>query len=185
MPTSYHGQISMILEYISEIRPKSILDLGMGFGKYGVLCRELLDIPYERYARTLWQTRIDGVEGYKGYQNPIHKYVYDKVYYTTVQKAVKKLDSVYDLALMIDILEHFEKEEGRALLSEILRKCRKLLIAVPAIPCQQKYLDNTLEEHKSVWDVQDFVNFPIIKGCILPMGIYNNANIVVLLQGVS
>lgn len=51
MPTSYPEAISSILELVRREEPRSILDLGVGFGKYGMLCREMLDIPYERYSR--------------------------------------------------------------------------------------------------------------------------------------
>ncbi len=43
MPTSHLYQISDILEIISLIRPRSVLDVGVGFGKYGLLAREYLE----------------------------------------------------------------------------------------------------------------------------------------------
>lgn len=182
MPTSYYGQISTVMNFVQEINPKSILDVGIGFGKYGVLCRENLDIPYERYPKDTWQVRIDGIEGYKGYKNPIHTYVYNKVYYGTIEKTIKKLDTLYDLALMIDVLEHFEKKAGDEIIPQIQSKCRKLLVSVPAVPSQQTYLDNHLETHKSIWQINDFIKHYLLEACSIPMG-PNNASIIVLLQG--
>ncbi len=60
----------------------------MGFGKYGVLLREVFDIPYERYEKKSWQLKIDVIEGYNGYKNPLHKYVYDQVIYGGVESVV-------------------------------------------------------------------------------------------------
>jgi hypothetical protein len=44
MPTSHKYQIKEIMELMVLINPKKILDLGIGFGKYGYLAREYLDI---------------------------------------------------------------------------------------------------------------------------------------------
>ncbi len=182
MPTSYYGQISSILDIICQVGPASVLDIGVGFGKYGMLCRELLDIPSERYAKETWKARIDGIEGYAGYRNPIHDFVYDKIYYGNAKDVLKETDVIYDLALMIDILEHFERDEGEQFLGEVLQKCRALLISVPAIPTSQTYLDNALEAHKCAWEAKDFLNYEVLISGILPMG-QNNANIIVLLKG--
>lgn len=182
MPTSFHGQISTILNLIFEINPASILDIGVGFGKYGVLLRDLLDVPYERYGKETWKIRIDGIEGYPGYENPIHTYAYDHVYYDKAEVALDQIGTVYDLALMIDVLEHFEKEAGRQILNRILEKCKLLIIAVPVVPCPQTYLDNALEAHKSRWDANDFAYYPVISSGIIPM-FQNNGSIVVLIKG--
>ena len=34
----------MVLNLVTEQKPKTILDVGIGYGKYGVLFREYLDI---------------------------------------------------------------------------------------------------------------------------------------------
>jgi len=182
MPTSFHGQISTILDIVLQTRANSILDIGVGFGKYGVLCRELIDIPYQRYHKNTWQIRIDGIEGYEAYKNPIHSYVYDHIYYDKIENAIKQIDYKYDLGLMIDVLEHFDRKSGEEILPEILKKCQKLLISVPEIPAPQTYLDNTLEEHKSMWTLKDFEKYKILISGSIPMG-PNNSSISVLLAG--
>lgn len=156
MPTSYPEAISSILELVRREKPRSILDLGVGFGKYGMLCREMLDIPFERYSRETWQIVIDGVEGYAKYRNPIHDYVYNRVIYEPIQQAIKTL-GVYDVTLLIDVLEHFEQTEGEGLIKEILEHTAKVLIvSTPRQPAKQTaYLDNTLEAHLSAWTPAD------------------------------
>lgn len=44
LPSSQYYHISKILELIIAIDPSSVLDVGTGFGKYGVLCREYLEL---------------------------------------------------------------------------------------------------------------------------------------------
>lgn len=182
MPSSFFGQIPKIMEFVKVENPRSVLDIGIGFGKYGVLCREDLDICYQSYKKENWQIIIDGIEGFEYYQNPIHDYVYNKVYYGLIQDVIKKIRKRYDLGLMIDVLEHFEKDEGEKVLNRLLKKCKSLLISVPAIPEEQSYLNNNLETHRSIWTVADFKKFRIKNVAVVPMGI-TNSSIIILLEG--
>ena len=160
MPTSWYETIPTILDKVRLEQPDSILDIGIGFGKFGVLLRESLDIPYKRYEKCDWKVKIDGIEAFIGYQNPIHKYVYDKIYYDTVENVLPSLDC-YDVILLIDVLEHFEKEKGRAILQELLLHANKaVIISTPVNPDhQEEYNGNTYEEHKSKWAILDFQKY--------------------------
>ena len=44
MPSSQHYHISKIMDLIISVKPFSVLDVGSGFGKYGVLCRKYLEL---------------------------------------------------------------------------------------------------------------------------------------------
>ncbi|SHH54867.1 glycosyltransferase [Virgibacillus chiguensis] len=161
MPTSWYQATPAIIDLVLLDQPASILDVGIGFGKYGVLLREALDIPYERYEKKDWLVKIDGIEGFKPYQNPIHQYVYNEMYYDEVYTAISKLQQNYDTVLLIDVLEHFEKAEGFKLLEDLLEITNtSLIVSTPIIPApQEEYLGNTLEKHKSRWTVVDFSEF--------------------------
>ena len=43
MPTSQFRQLNEIVEAIVFSKPRSVLDIGVGYAKYGVLTREYLD----------------------------------------------------------------------------------------------------------------------------------------------
>jgi len=148
------------MEKIMMERPWSVLDVGVGFGKYGVLLREALDIPYERYNKSQWIARIDGIEAFCGYRNPLHDYVYDTVFYKPVSECLDSLGA-YDVVLMIDILEHFTKEQGMELLERLLMHTRKaLIISTPINPApQEEYIGNSYEAHLSRWTPVDFARF--------------------------
>lgn len=160
MPTSWYETIPSILDKVLIEKPTSILDIGIGFGKYGVLLREALDIPFMRYEKDDWQIKIDGIEAFKGYQNPIHEYVYDKIYYDTVENVLPSLGH-YDVIMLIDVLEHFEKDEGRTVIEELLPYANKaLIISTPISPAhQEEYNGNTYEAHKSKWTILDFAQY--------------------------
>lgn len=160
MPTSWYQAVPLILDRVIMENPKTILDIGVGFGKYGFLIREALDIPFNRYTKDSWETTIDGVEAFITYQNPVHEYVYNHIFYQPIDKCLPSLGK-YDVITMIDVLEHFTKDEGRELLKQLLLHTNKaLIISTPIIPANQKeYLGNAYEEHKSRWKVTDFKDF--------------------------
>jgi glycosyltransferase involved in cell wall biosynthesis len=160
MPTSWYQTIPIIIDKVVAESPESILDIGIGFGKYGVLFREALDIPFQRYDKSKWLIKIEGIEAFEGYKNLIHEYVYDKIYYDTVEHVLPTLGN-YDVITLIDVLEHFDKEQGRKILNELLAHTNKsLIISTPVSPAEQEeYNGNHFEAHKSKWAVTDFANF--------------------------
>ena len=160
MPTSWYQAVPAIIDLVALDQPQSVLDIGVGFGKYGLLLREVYDIPYERYEKKDWQLRIDGVEGFEGYRNPIHDYVYNHMYYGNIFDLIPKLEK-YDTVMLIDVLEHFEKEEGLRLLDKLLYLTGKsLIVSTPIYPSAQgEYLGNDLETHRSRWTIVDFAGF--------------------------
>jgi len=112
MPSSWPSQISPIMNIVLAMAPRTILDIGPGFGKYGVLCREYLDIvPGSRSSSTYPPPRrvtIDCIEAWPDYISPIHSYVYDDVYVGDARAVLPDLGAgAYDLAPFVDVLEHF------------------------------------------------------------------------------
>ena len=160
MPTSFYQAIPSILDEILKEKPNSILDIGVGFGKYGLIIREVLDLPFERYRKDQWLINIDGIEAFEKYKNPIHDYIYNKIYYGDASEVIKKLPK-YDCILLIDVLEHFEKEEGKKFINELMKHVNKsLIISTPRYPAEQEeYLGNKYEAHKSKWSIIDFINY--------------------------
>jgi 2-polyprenyl-3-methyl-5-hydroxy-6-metoxy-1,4-benzoquinol methylase len=118
------------MDLIISVKPFSVLDVGSGFGKYGVLCREYLELWDGRYEYEFLR-RIDGVEVFENYITPLHKYIYNNIYTENIINLVNNLDYSYDLVLLIDVLEHFSKEEGISLLNNLLKKNKGVLVSTP------------------------------------------------------
>ncbi|MGD1018508.1 MAG: class I SAM-dependent methyltransferase [Verrucomicrobiia bacterium] len=141
--TSNPMQISFVLDVILQLRPDSVLDIGCGSGKYGLLIRE--------NRRT---ARIDAIEGFAPYVTDVHKTVYDHVEVGNAMSVVPGLEQVYDVAMMIDMFEHLTLEDGRTLLHELEKHSRHILISVPTWhPEQDAYDGNVLQEHHAQYDV--------------------------------
>lgn len=147
------------MDIVIALKPFSVLDVGTGFGKYGILCREYLELWDGRQEYNFLR-RIDGVEAFANYITPLHKFIYNNIYTENIIDLVKKLDYRYDLVLIIDVLEHFTKEEGERLLETLLSNNKSVLIATPRKPSNQKdVFDNVFEIHKSLWKKKDLMRF--------------------------
>ena len=161
MPSSRFEQLNEIMALIYATNPKSILDIGVGFGKYGFLAREYLEIfPGGTKFSTNWKRRIDGIEVFNQYLTPIHEFVYDKIYVGDAVKILPTIETNYDLILLIDVLEHFDYVDGKKILSECMKKGKNLLISTPLdIGNQEDVFGNVFETHKFQWEKKHFDNF--------------------------
>ena len=66
----------------------------------------------------------------------------------------------YDLVLLIDVLEHFEKEQGVDLIKKILKNNRGVLISIPKdIGLQEDAFKNTYETHRANWSKKELSKF--------------------------
>lgn len=156
MPTSHMYQIADIMELILFTQPQSILDVGTGFGKYGFLSREYLELWDGKQQYCDWKIRIDGIEGYENYVTAVHQFIYNNVYIGNAINILPNLAVKYDLILVIDVLEHFEYNQGRILLKECAQIGKNMIVATPRnIGIQKDIFDNALEMHKSQWTEKD------------------------------
>jgi hypothetical protein len=155
MPSSQYYHISKIMEMIISLNPRSVMDMGSGFGKFGVLCREYLEL-WDGRQKYEFNRRIDCVEIFQQYISPLHKYVYDNVYNENILEIAPKLDTKYDVVLLIDVIEHFEKIDGINLLNTLLAKNESVLVSTPKKPSPQKdAFGNVYETHRSTWSIDE------------------------------
>src|SRR5260221_2074296 len=166
MPSSRPNTIPTIIHLVRQIRPRSILDVGVGFGKWGHLFREYTDIieaehDPKRYQREHWQVKIDGIEGHAAYLTEMHRYLYRQIHIGNACDIIKTLPA-YDLILLGDVIEHLEKEIGMQFLRDACGTCSKaVIVSTPRYETAQTGLcGNELERHRSVWSASDFRKFP-------------------------
>lgn len=166
MPSSNPETIPAVIELIWNLAPKSVLDIGAGYGKYGVLFREYLELRLRQGHESGAETNltrgnrlvcIDAVEGFADYVGDLHRLVYDNVYIENILDFVKR-EWEYDIIFMGDVLEHMEKHLGVNLLSALLLRAKMgVLIIVPMnAKAQPAQFGNELEAHRSKWSTHDF-----------------------------
>lgn len=167
MPTSHYHQLNELMEVILLINPQSLLDVGMGLGKFGVLAREYLEMRQMVWQKAEWQRRIDGIESFAPYHSPLHDFVYDHTWFGEAQAIIPTLTQHYDLALLIDVLEHFEPTAGREFLRALQARATNLLISTPLhFFAQPAAFGNPREAHRSHWVPTDFT--PLGPTCFIP-----------------
>ncbi|HQK52850.1 MAG TPA: methyltransferase domain-containing protein [Sedimentibacter sp.] len=161
MPIGSFAILPDVINELIKVKPKTILDLGCGFGIYGVAVREWLELGYNENG---WNIYIEGVEAFQKYRNPNWEH-YDKIIVGDILKV--NFDRKYDAILLLDVIEHFEKEIGRKLIEQIKKLLNPggiLLVGTTAIFCKQDAVyGNEFERHRSLWTIDDFKDFEIIK----------------------
>lgn len=143
MPTSEHWQIPRIVDVIARAKPKRVLDVGAGYGKYGLLAREYSDAE-----------RVDAID----IAEPRFS-VYDHVYVGDLLKLDETLPADaphYDLALWIDVIEHLEKDAAYATLDRLVECASRVLITTPWGFRRQEVPGMPYETHRSGWYPWDF-----------------------------
>lgn len=155
MPTSQHWQIPHVLEVIADERPTTVLDVGAGYGKFGCLARE--------YAAP---TRVDAVD-----VTAPRFALYDHVYLGDLRDLERVLPPDaprYDLALFVDVIEHFEKPEGHRVLDQLTRRARRVVVATPLGFRKQEIPGMPYETHRSGWWPWDFGPYTVLRLRIFP-----------------
>jgi hypothetical protein len=160
VPVSDYHQISDVLHVVQQIQPQSLLDIGVGFGKWGMLCREILEIYPGRVSQDEWKLQFDGIEIHPPYRNPLWDMAYNQVYLGDALVVLPTLQK-YDLIICCDVIEHFPKDVGKRFVQTILQHAR---VAIITSPCgyapQDAIYDNEHERHLSGWGEEDLQDFP-------------------------
>lgn len=132
MPTSHFKQIPDIITAILKVNPKSIFEVGIGCGKYGILAREYLEV-WDHYFEPWGANRIkmDGIDVHPLYQDSPGWAAYDVITIGDIRDELHKLQQ-YDMILAVDVMEHFTKREALDLLDAFLKKASAVVIGMPA-----------------------------------------------------
>lgn len=164
MASSFYDQIPTVLNIITQVKPKRVLDIGKGFGKYGFLTHEYLGISNtekinpNRSLKDQSAVIIDTVEVDDDLILPHLEHLYDKVIKDDIFNTYKTLGN-YDLVLMIDVIEHLDKDKAKELVDYFFHQGSALIIATPIDFFEQHLYESVYEEHISHWGLADFKSY--------------------------
>jgi hypothetical protein len=162
MPVSDISNIYPILRKIYTSSPRKILELGVGFGKYGCLTREILDAVNGVVRKGESDIYLCGVEGFPQYNNPNWDHYNDIIIEDFGDESKWQSYIGYDLVLAIDSLEHLDKNKSLSLIKHLVDNNRELIVSVPLGDCPQgAEFGNTFETHRSTWFAPDFYELRI------------------------
>jgi len=161
MSTSNWQNISYNINLVKFINPQKILDVGVGFGRWGILFREFLEVWGDNNYKGKWKRIIDGIEIFPDYILPYHSYFYDNIIIGNALEHLSIMKQQYDLINLGDVVEHFEKNEGYELIDLCLKKSRYTLINIPIGKNweQDEVNMNEFEKHRSQWFIKDFKRY--------------------------
>jgi SAM-dependent methyltransferase len=143
MPSSYLGNVPVIVRTMARVDPKRVLDVGPGYGRYGFLFRERVD-------DFRWERVLHAVDVFPDYMERSRmSALYDRMFEGDFLAV--EFDEHYDLVLLIDVLEHFSDEDGERALEKALSLAPTVLIATPLGYVQGEMYGNPFEEHRSEW----------------------------------
>ena len=168
MPSSDFDNIPFVVGQLQRLQPQSVLDVGIGFGKWGFLVREYLEAWEGRCTPDLWQLRIEGIEIWEAYRNPGWGIYYNHVHIGDAREIVSRLGN-FDVGVCCDVIEHMNKSDGKELVSQILRVCKTLILTTPISFWEQldSAQENKYEQHLSLWAPSDFDGY---SGEIMELG---------------
>lgn len=152
MGTSNWQNISYCVEILREFEPKSILDIGIGFGRWGILTREFLDVWYGRDNPKTWQIWVEGIEAYESAISGYHHAFYNRIHIGDAFDILPEMGE-FDLVILGDVLEHFSPDRA----SRVLERCKEIgRLVMVVIPLgrdwhQKEKYGNPYERHLSVW----------------------------------
>jgi len=164
MPTSPYTHIPTIVQFLATTHPRSLLDVGLGNGKIGFIARDYLDVmrgERGKFKKEDWKTKIDGIEVFPEYIQDHQRAVYDEIFIGNAFDVVDTLGN-YDMIVLVDVLEHFEKNQARQFLDKCVAHSNKSLIV--CIPLGEKWTQaaiygNPYERHLSFWSFEEFEPF--------------------------
>ena len=158
MPTSPYAHLYSLVLYLDSIRPTSILDVGLGNGKLGFIARDLLDVMYgERYHRSQWQLQLDGIEVFADYIQDHQRAIYDDIFIGDAFDIIDGLGD-YDMIIMGDVLEHFDKQKGADFMDRCFRHTNaavSLFVPLGNGWRQEAIYGNPYETHRSAWYLEE------------------------------
>ena len=162
-PRSPFITLEGILNVVDVAKPRSILDVGIGFGGIGFLIRQYFDLkPDKKKGFADWSIQIDGIEIFEKYITPVHDYIYNDIFIGNALSILGERNLYYDMILAIDLIEHFSKDDGLRFIELSRGGSDIVLVSTPYIYHKQdEEFFNTYERHLSGWDASDFKD----RGC--------------------
>jgi aryl carrier-like protein len=124
---------------LQHIKPKRVLDIGPGEGKYGRMVRSC-DMP---------QPHLTAVEYEPLRRDELLTLGYDEVRTMSALDLMKKPAEEFDFVILGDVIEHFRKSEGQDLLEYLNYRCKYMLIVTPE--CMPMSSPDFYEGHNSLW----------------------------------
>ena len=126
MGTSNWQQIPFCVEALLDVCPMRVLDVGVGFGRRGMLVREFCEEWKGRTHRENWRVHLEGIEMFPKNIEEYHHLFYDWVHIGDAAQIVERMPDRWDLIICGDVLQLRPKE----IAEQVLKASRLLAVRV-------------------------------------------------------
>lgn len=158
MPSSFVDSVPGVMHCVIAAQPTSVVDIGPGWGKYGLMCREYLpDL------QTLDAVEVCEGRDHFGVRGNLQDEIYDHILERDCRKVTAQHWAQYDVALLIDVIEHMPIAHGRDLLRTLLGVDLQVVVSTPKVFVEQHDDKNPYETHVSLWSWEIFQPFGILE----------------------
>jgi SAM-dependent methyltransferase len=161
MASSFLHQIPTIVQLACLLKPKRVLDIGKGFGKYGMLLHEYYGVDNtktpvpEQALREQSSVQIVGVDVNRQYNFEHLAHFYTRIENADILSIYANL-SDFDLVMLLDVIEHLPKDRALPMLRHFLANGASIIISTPNVYFSQDLYESPAEAHVSFWTAADF-----------------------------
>ncbi|MDX2131187.1 MAG: hypothetical protein SFY69_03935 [Planctomycetota bacterium] len=165
MGTSNWQQIPFCIEALMKMAPERVLDVGVGFGRWGIITREFCDVWYSRIFKEDWKIHIEGIEAFPKSLSAYHREFYNVIHTGDAAKVIPTLAGPWSVVIFGDVLEHFDKPTANRLLEHCLAHSEYVLVNIPLGEEHEQgaAYGNEYERHLSSWDIPDFAGPTLVR----------------------
>lgn len=154
MPFSHNALDPVVAAIFQQLNPESLLDIGPGAGKYGVMMRTA-------ETESGLKCRKIAVEINPEYVTQFNlSDIYDEVWVKDAGELVlTQPDLSGDMVVWGDCIEHLPKSRGIDLIEYLLYRFRQIVIIFPIDLPQGAWEGHVREAHVSLWYPEDFQRY--------------------------
>lgn len=165
MGTSNWQNIPFCIDVLMKIAPSRVLDVGVGFGRWGVVLREFCDVWYGRIHAPDWKIEIHGIEGFEKNLSAYHRSFYTHLHVGDANDLIHSIPGPWSVVIFGDVLEHFTKDAARKHLATSLARSEYVLVNIPLGEDweQGEAYGNKYERHLSTWYAEEFQDFNLVR----------------------
>jgi hypothetical protein len=129
-----------VVRILEALKPNRVIDIGPGWGTYGLACRQYLDLD-ALHAIELRENRKTTVDA-----------IYDWVYIGDARDAAysPKFWGRWDTGLLIEVLDEMDPDDGHELLTRLLAAGLHVLVAATWV--EDEFYDYRLQAEGHVGD---------------------------------
>lgn len=151
MPVSAPVFDTHVAQLIQRMRPDSVLDIGPGAGKYGMILKRMRESGQP----------IGSIAAVEIDESYIDRFQLREIYDSVTAGDASLLpdvgpDAEWDLVILGDVLEHMRKSRGTDLIEYLYYRTKYIVLVIPIDYIQGAVDGHAAEAHISTWYAADF-----------------------------